>query len=183
MGGLISPDGGLVMADERKHIGVLGVGNLLLMDEGVGIHLVRYLEEHYDLPPGVALHDGGTAGIMLTSFIESCRVLLAVDALAIDAPPGTVREYRNGEVHAGLLATGLSPHQVGFLEALAICRLQDRAPEQLVVIGVCPAVVAAGVELSPAIAALLPVLADRVIVRLAEFGAAAVRRSMEASGA
>ncbi|MBN2232954.1 MAG: HyaD/HybD family hydrogenase maturation endopeptidase [Deltaproteobacteria bacterium] len=183
MGGLMHLDGGAAMADERKHIGVLGVGNLLLMDEGLGIHLVRYLEAHFDLPPEVVLQDGGTAGIMLIPFIESCRVLLVVDALAIDAPPGTVREYCDGEVHAGLLATGLSPHQLGFLEALEICRLQDRAPERLVVIGVCPAVVGAGVELSPTIGVLLPALADRVAVRLVEFGVAVVRRSMEASGA
>lgn len=157
-------------------IGVLGVGNLLLRDEGVGVHVIRYLEQHYIMPPEVELYDGGTAGLYLSTFVETCRALIVVDALAIEAPPGTIRIYYDDEVKAGLLPAHLSPHQVGFLETIDLCRLQDREPEQLVVIGICPEQVDAGLELSGAIRDSLPLLAHEVINQLLRFGVAVAPR-------
>jgi len=169
----------MLPGEQKKKIGILGIGNLLFGDEGVGIHLVRYLEERWMLPPGVELFDGGTAGLFLSTFIETCRVLIVVDALAIEEPPGTVRVYQNDEVRAGLLQTNLSPHQVGFLETIELCRLQDREPEQLVVIGVCPERIEVGLELSATIREVLPLLADEVGRQLARFGVAVETREKE----
>lgn len=165
-----------MMSDSEygKKIGILGVGNLLLSDEGVGVHLVRYLEQHYSMPAEVELYDGGTAGLYLSTFVETCRVLIVVDALAIAARPGTIRIYYDDEVKAGLLQTHLSPHQMGFLETIELCRLQDREPEQLVVIGICPADINAGVELSTEIRETLPLLAAEVIKQLSRFGVTVV---------
>ncbi len=153
-----------------KKIGILGVGNLLLSDEGVGVHLVRYLEQHYIMPAEVELYDGGTAGLYLSGFVETCRVLIVVDALAIKAQPGTIRIYYDDEVKSSLLQTHLSPHQMGFLETVELCRLQGREPEQLVVIGVCPAQIDAGVELSDEIREVLPLLAGEVLNQLSRLG-------------
>jgi len=158
------------VTQKREKIGVLGVGNLLLSDEGVGVHLIRYLEQHYIMPAEVELYDGGTAGLYLSTFVETCRVLIVVVALAIVAQPGTIRIYYDDEVKAGLLQTNLSPHQVGFLETIELCRLQDREPEQLVVIGICPANIDAGVELSTEIREMLPLLAAEVMKQLSRFG-------------
>lgn len=167
-----------MMTDSQygEKIGILGVGNLLLSDEGVGVHLVRYLEQHYRLPSEVELYDGGTAGLYLSTFVETCRILIVVDALAIAAPPGTIRIYYDDEVKAGLLQTNLSPHQVGFLETIELCRLQDREPEQLVVIGMCPADINPGVELSTEIREKLPLLAVEVVKQLSRFGVSVVPR-------
>lgn len=162
--------------EQREKIGVMGVGNLLLSDEGVGVHLVRYLEQHYSMPAEVELYDGGTAGLYLSTFVETCRVLIVVDALAIAAQPGTIRIFYDDEVKAGLLQTHLSPHQVGFLETIELCRLQDREPEQMVVIGICPADINAGVELSTEIRETLPLLAAEVIKQLSRFGVTVVPR-------
>ncbi len=148
----------------------MGVGNLLLGDEGVGIHLIRYLEQHFVMPAEVELYDGGTAGLYLSTFVETCRALIVVDALAIAAQPGTIRVYYDDEVKPGLLQTNLSPHQVGFLETIELCRLQDREPEKLVVVGICPEQIEAGVELSATIRAVLPLLADEVINQLLRLG-------------
>ncbi|MBW1646217.1 MAG: HyaD/HybD family hydrogenase maturation endopeptidase [Deltaproteobacteria bacterium] len=156
--------------NQDSKIGILGIGNLLMGDEGVGIHLLRYLEKNFILPPEVELHDGGTAGLMLASFVESCRILLVVDALDIAAPPGTIRVFHHEEVRAGQLPTSLSPHQLGFLETIELCRLRDRAPDQVVVIGICPARVEPGIELSAAIRQQLPSLAAAVGRQLAAFG-------------
>ena len=163
-------------SEQRGKIGILGVGNLLLGDEGVGVHLVRYLEKHYRMPPEVELYDGGTAGLYLSTFVETCRVLIVVDALAIEAPPGTIRIYYDDEVKAGLLQTHLSPHQVGFLETIELCRLQGRVPERFVVIGVCPAQLDAGVELSAEIREVLPLVVAEVMNQLSHFGITVVPR-------
>ncbi len=125
---------------------VLGVGNLLLSDEGVGIHVVKELME-MDLPPGVSVVDGGTHGFGLLDFITDADRLIIIDAVKGGGEPGTVYTFKidNLENHIGEIK--LSVHQFGILEMLNLATLFGRVPETTV-IGIEPKSVDFGTELS-----------------------------------
>lgn len=145
-------------------IGILGVGNLLLSDEGFGVHFIRYLNRRYILPDQVAILDGGTSGIMLAPFIEDVRLLYVIDTVAVDAKPGSIHCFSEDDVRAGNIQARMSPHQVGLLEILDICRLRDKAPERVRMITVVPADLSTGIDLSarlrPKLAEVMAVLTD-----------------------
>lgn len=139
---------------------VLGIGNALARDDGLGVHAIRALAAERAtgggraLAPGVDLLDGGTAGLSLLPAIAGARALVVIDAVNLGAPPGTVKALTRTDLGADPLR--LSVHQVGTADLLAAARLTARLPDQVVLIGVQPATVAAGTELSPAVAAALP---------------------------
>jgi len=133
---------------DRKTIGILGVGNLLLSDEGFGVHFIRHLEEHYHFGDDVVMLDGGTAGIMTAPFMEASRFLFVIDTVALDAEPGSIHLFSRDEIRAGNLQSRLSPHQVGLMEVLELCRLTGKAPEQTEFITVVPQSLATGIGLS-----------------------------------
>jgi hydrogenase maturation protease len=134
-----------------KKIGILGAGNLLLTDEGFGVHCVQKLQERYQIQENVSVLDGGTAGIMLAPFMESVDILYILDAVKSDALPGTILCFSQDELCSRSLNTGMSPHQLGLMEVLELCRLRGRAPEQVEVIAVVPEDVSTGIELSQAV--------------------------------
>ncbi len=147
--------------DTLSPIGILGVGNLLLSDEGFGVHFIRYLNSRYTLPDQVAILDGGTSGIMLAPFIEDVRLLYVIDTVAVAAEPGSIHCFSEDDVRAGNIQARMSPHQVGLLEILDICRLRDKAPERVRMITVVPADLGTGIDLS---ARLRPKLAEVMAV-------------------
>jgi hydrogenase maturation protease len=122
---------------QRKEVLVLGIGNLLWADEGFGVRAVEALHAAYAFPGTVTLQDGGTLGLNLYEQIAgACRVLV-FDAIDFSLAPGTLRVLRDAEVPAWG-RTKLSPHQVGFNDVLALARLNGRAPDAIVAIGVQP---------------------------------------------
>jgi hydrogenase maturation protease len=143
---------------------VLGLGNILLRDEGVGVHVVRALE-HRTLPPNVEVVDGATAGFALVDVLADRRKVIVVDAIAADCAPGTVLRLTAADL-APQLATPLSLHEVGLAEALAATRQLGIAPQEVVVIGVRPDLVECGLELSPRISALVPRMVELVLAEL-----------------
>lgn len=147
---------------------VLGIGNILNRDEGVGVHALRALEAQYASPvanqhPAVDFLDGGTLGLNLLPLIEETSHLLVLDAVDARRRPGTVITLTGSEIP---LFTGikLSQHQVTFQELLGLATLRGKLPPHLVLIGVQPADLAIGLELSPVVASALP----EVIRRAAE---------------
>ena len=140
---------------------VLGAGNLLLSDDGVGIHAIRRLQEVAALPAEVEILDGGTLGMNLMHYLEGVARLLIVDALELDAPPGTLTRLAGDQVPA-YFSVKLSPHQIGIPDMLAAARLRDLYPPEVVVWGVQPAIVEVGLDLSPPVAAQL----DRLVENL-----------------
>jgi len=152
----------------ERPILVLGLGNILLRDEGIGVRVVQALER-LKLPPDVEVVDGATAGFALIDVLAHRRKVIVVDALAADpgAPgqPGTVLRL-NGDDLAPAGRTPLSLHEIGFVEALAAARQMGLAPAEVVVIGVRPQVVDWGLELSPALAAGLPRVVAAVLAEL-----------------
>ena len=158
------------MKNNKKKIGILGVGNLIVGDEGFGVHTVRYLEEHYEFPEEVLLRDGGTAGIYMSPFLEECDPVLVIDVVDIDAEPGSLHYYSSADVKAGKISTRMSPHQLGLLEILEICKLRDAAPETLEFYCVVPKKLDTSTELSDVVAPRVKEISDIVLKRLAELG-------------
>ncbi len=142
--------------------GILGVGNLLLGDEGFGVHVINRLQESYRFPASVELLDGGTAGIMLSPFIEDKDMLFVIDVVSLDADPGSIHLFGHEDVCTGNIQTRMSPHQVGLLEIIDLCRLREKAPQRIEMITVVPADLSTRIGLSrPLVRAV-----DRVIALL-----------------
>jgi len=148
---------------------VLGLGNILLRDEGVGVRAVERLQERFDFPAEVQVLDGGTLGLDLLPYVETADRLLILDAVETDHTPGTLVRLYGDEVPA-FLSIKVSPHQMGLADLLAASRLRGQFPRELVLWGVKPEIVDAGLELSPPIAAQLDALVDRAIAELARWG-------------
>jgi hydrogenase maturation protease len=148
---------------------VLGLGNILLSDEGVGVRVVERLQERYAFPSEVQMLDGGTLGLDLMLYVESADRLLVVDALDTGATPGTVARLEGEEVPA-FFSLKISPHQMGLADLLAAARLCDCYPEEVVLWGVQPEVMDVGLELSPAIATQVETLVDKVLAELSRWG-------------
>jgi hydrogenase maturation protease len=127
---------------------ILGLGNPLLGDEGIGVRVIEELH-HYELPDGVAVVEGGTGGLSLMSLMEGRQKVIVVDAADMGRPPGSVVRFTPEEVR---LKTGvglLSLHQVGLGEALALADALGVSPNELVIIGVQPFSMGVGERLSP----------------------------------
>ena len=91
---------------------VLGIGNIILRDEGFGVRAVEYLEEHFHFPHDVRLLDGGTLGPELLHFVTGTQKLLILDAVAGDAPAGTVYRFEDDAVMAHFQEK-MSSHEIG----------------------------------------------------------------------
>jgi hydrogenase maturation protease len=149
---------------------VLGVGNLLLGDEGVGVHAVRALARDHVFPPGVELLDGGTAGMELLEPIRQARHLVVIDAVDAGVEPGTVVRLSGNEVPIFFGRRHLSPHQVGLSDVLAVARLAGRAPATVAVHGIQPERLEPGLDLSPRVAEALPGMLRDVLAELRRLG-------------
>jgi hydrogenase maturation protease len=144
---------------------VLGVGNILLGDEGLGVEALRCLAESRVWPENVRLLDGGTQGMMLMAEMQECDFLLVLDAVLGDGPPGTL--YRlTGEDLRKSLSFRDSMHQTDLVDTLICCELGGRRPETLV-LGMQPEDwQSVRAELTPAVAARIPALCGAALAEL-----------------
>jgi hydrogenase maturation protease len=165
-----------LMNTTEKKIGIIGIGNLILSDEGFGIHTLHYLEENYIFPDTVVLQDAGTAGIYMSPFLEACDPILVIDVVDIVAEPGTFHYYTMADVKVGNFQTKMSPHQLGLLEIVEICRLRDAAPENIEFYCVVPKVLDTSMDLSPEVAPRVPEVAALIVKRLKDFGVIVQKR-------
>lgn len=141
---------------------VLGIGNTLLIDEGVGIFAMRELEAHFGPSDDIEFLDGGTLSFTLAVPIAECDALLVIDAAELHAAPGTVQCFKGEEMDRFLGANRKSSvHEVGLLDLMSISQLSGRWPQQRALIGIQPAVIAWGEELSPAVAAALSEVCEK----------------------
>lgn len=137
---------------QRPPVLVLGIGNILLGDEGVGVRVVEDLRQAGPIPAGVELMDGGTAGMALIDVIAGRRHVIIVDAVKTGAAPGTIVVLRDDDIPAGFRER-TSPHALGIGDVLAVLTLQGQGPGRLTLIGIEPDSLDFGLELSPLIAA------------------------------
>jgi len=148
----------------KNKIVVLGLGNPLFQDEGLGIYMINQLMQEA-INEQVELVDGGTDALALLNVVEETDHLLVIDAVDGDHPPGTVRKLSGRDIP--LLVTGrISVHQIGFQETLALAALRDRFPQHLVLFGVQPQSLDWGTELSPPVMNALPELTAQVNAQL-----------------
>ena len=138
---------------------VLGVGNLLMGDEGVGIHTLRALEAD-PVPDGVRLLDGGTAGINLLEDIQGARVVVMIDATRDGRPAGSIALHRPETV--GALPHGLSAHDLGIKDLFAAAALLGSMPVIYLFTISVETIVPMSMELSPSVAAAVPEVAEAV---------------------
>jgi len=134
---------------------VVGLGNPLLGDEGVGVRVVEELKE-LQLPDGVEAVEGGTAGLGLLSLMEGYQRVIIVDAADMGHPPGRVIRFTPSEVRFKTTEAPLSLHQIGLGEVLALAEALDAAPAEVVIIGVQPGRIEGGVGLSPEVEGTIP---------------------------
>ena len=135
---------------------ILGIGNLLNRDEGVGIHAIRALQAN-ELDKSYELLDGGTLGLNLLPIIEETSHLLVLDAIDAGRESGALIELTDEQIPL-FSAIKLSPHQLSFQEVLALAMVRDHFPKHLVLLGIQPADMGPGVELSPGVSRTLPQL-------------------------
>jgi len=136
---------------------VLGIGNTLLTDEGVGIVAMRELEARFGVRADMEFLDGGTLSFTLAVPISECDALLVIDAAELGAAPGTVRSFEGEAMDRFLGANRKSSvHEVGLLDLMSISLLGGHWPAQRALIGVQPAVVGWGEALTPEVAMALP---------------------------
>ena len=141
---------------------ILGIGNLLLSDDGVGVHFVQRLEETRKLPADVQVVDGGTAGLDLLYYLQDISKLIVVDAMQTGGPPGSFRRLTGDQVPA-YMALKMSPHEIALPDMLAAARLRGLYPPEVIIWGVQPGSLELGVELSPEVAARLDELVEKVV--------------------
>ncbi len=153
---------------DNKSFLILGVGNILLRDEGLGVRTIEYLKDRFSIPPEVSTIDGGTGGLALLSLIRDYDYIIIVDAIASQGSPGTLYRILGKELQKAppLMTTA---HQLGFQDLLAIAHLEGNNPD-VVIIGMEPLDISPGLELSPLVRERLPQVADMVREELAEFG-------------
>lgn len=150
---------------------VLGIGNVLMMDDSVGVRAIDELERRYHFPEGVELLDGGTSGIELLSYFGDRDYLIIIDALKSGFAPGTVVRVEGDDVPARFM-TRISPHQLGLSDVLAAATISGRLPENLVLFGVEPKTVELGLGLSSEVRAALDKVVGVVMEELRRIGCA-----------
>jgi hydrogenase maturation protease len=155
---------------------VLGAGNILLSDEGVGVRVVEALQDRYDVPDTVEILDGGTCGMGLLDVIAGRDHLIIVDAVNTGSPSGTLVRLADDEIPV-VFRTKSSPHQLGLQDVLALLTLLERAPRHVTVIGVQPASLDLGLDLSPVIAACVDEMVAMVVRELASVNLPAGKKS------
>jgi len=154
---------------------LLGLGNILMQDEGVGVHAVNYVLEHFHTPPELEIVDGGTSGLDLLPYIEGRDGVLFVDAVNFGQEPGYIGVLHNQDLPA-LFSTKDSLHHLGLMDVLAAAQLLDVAPPEICLIGIQPQTIATGLTLSDLIAARLDLLVARIIGQLQDWGLVCTRR-------
>ena len=163
-------------ASQRGGVLVLGLGNVLLGDDGLGAAAVAAIERDYRAPPGVRLEDGGTLGLALLGSIADADHVILVDAVRTEAPPGTLVRLRGPDV-VDAVRDRLSPHQVGVADLLDAARLINCYPATVTLLGLVPDVIDLSVARSSAVGEGLDALIAAVIQEMESLGYEMVRES------
>lgn len=157
-------------------ITVLGVGNVILRDEGFGVRVMEYLDKNYEFDDSVQLIDGGTLGIELTKFITGTKKLLIIDSVNSGGEKGKVFHFINDDVIAHF-EDKISAHEVGVKDVLALLKVTGKYPEEVVVIGAEPYDLNAGVGLSENMQKLLPKVAEDALKILQNWNVKITKKS------
>ena len=158
---------------ERRTV-VIGLGNPLMADDGLGLAALARLATDWRIPPDVDLVDGGTWGMNLLPLIEDAARVLLLDAIHAGAAPGALHQLDRVHIPK-YLATKISPHQVDLADVLALAELRGSLPADTVAVGLEPERVEMSNELSDVVRCRLDEVADAAAAQLAAWGHEMVR--------
>ncbi|MCS7163790.1 MAG: HyaD/HybD family hydrogenase maturation endopeptidase [Thermodesulfovibrio sp.] len=150
-------------------IGVIGVGNILMQDEGVGPKVVEILKSSYKFEPEIEIIDGGTLGLDLLPYIEKYKKVIIVDVVDFGKEPGFIKVLKGEEIPP-YLKTKLSVHHVGIQDLLEVARLLGIMPKELVLVGIQPQSIDLGLDLTPILVDKLKELINEILLILKKWG-------------
>ena len=163
---------GVNMAQRRKTVQrvlILGIGNIIMSDDGVGAKVVQELQRDYRFPTGVDIVDGGTLGLALLPLFEGRSHVIMVDAVETGRQPGFCVRLAGDELPSAL-ETKLSPHQMGLKDLLGAAQLLGGPLPELVLIGVQPKSLAVGAELTTEVHLQVETMKGAVLKELDRIG-------------
>lgn len=164
-----------------EQILVIGMGNVLMRDEGIGVRAVEELECRYELPPQVRVMDGGTTGMELFEPMRGADCLIVADAINADRPAGSLVRIANEQIRA-FFQTKLSNHQLGLSDLLALLAFKGETPRHVAIIGMVPEQLENQLGLSAPVSAGLDAMVDMLVAELAAVGASVKPRSEVRAG-
>ncbi|MBZ5623269.1 MAG: HyaD/HybD family hydrogenase maturation endopeptidase [Acidobacteriia bacterium] len=154
---------------EENFLTILGLGNILLQDEGFGVHFVRWFEKKYQIPEGVKAVEGGTLGYGLLDTVCSCRKLIVIDALKANDEPGSVYRFTKEEIDAQMLQP-TSAHEVSFQDVLCKAELIEELPDVIFLCIVPYEYKDMGLEMTPHIRKKFPEVEKLLLKELCSHG-------------
>lgn len=157
-------------------ISVIGLGNILLKDEGVGVHVINTMKERYTFPPDVEIIDGGTLGLDLLPLIEGKEKILLVDAVNFKKEPGHIDALEDDAIPSTLFSK-LSVHHIGLSDVLFAAKLKGATPSKIRLIGIQPQSLEVGLDMTECISGKMEELINVVIKTLEEWNVECVLRS------
>ena len=155
------------MPEEKRKV-VLGIGNILNRDEGLGVHALKQMDTLIESMPEFEFLDGGVLGLNLLMVVEDCSHLLILDAVNAGQQPGTVIELEKEQIplYAGI---NLSQHQTTFQEVLGLAKIRGLLPEYLHLVGIQPLDISIGLGLSPEIEQAIQEMINRTVLVLEQW--------------
>ena len=157
-------------------IRVLGLGNVLMGDDGFGPYAIEALTAAYEFPPAVSVVDVGTPGLDLAPFLIGADAVIVLDTVRSDGPPGALRTYSRDALLKHAPAQRLGPHDPGFKQTLLTLDFAGLGPREVTLVGVIPQTTAPCARLSPPVRASITGAVRAVVAELERLGAPAVAR-------
>jgi hydrogenase maturation protease len=161
------------------NIAIFGIGNILLSDDGVGIHAINRLKKDYDFPDHVEIIDGGTKGLDLLPLFENRDKVLFIDAANFKKTPGTIDTVEDERIPA-FLSSKLSVHQIGLPDMLFAAKLMEIMPQTMSLVGIQPESMETTTELSDVVRKRMDDLISKVLEKLSEWDVKAVPKKASA---
>lgn len=146
---------------------VMGLGNILLSDEGAGVKAIEELRDRYDCSDAVEIIDGGTMGLELLPYFEERSHILIIDAVKTGREPGTIVRIEDPPAY---FSSKTSPHQIGLADVMGIAVITDIMPQYITLFGIEPKQLSTGLDLSTEVARNLSRLVDMVAAELKDIG-------------
>ncbi len=154
---------------DNGRVAILGLGNILLSDEGVGVHTINVIKERYVFFPAVDIIDGGTMGLDLLPIFQDSDRILIIDAVDLRKPVGFVAVIEGDDIPSVLNAK-LSVHHIGLSDLLFTAKLTRAAPSEVCLIGIQPKSLEAGLDMTEQIRVQLDNIISLAVKRLTAWG-------------
>ncbi|HVO65393.1 MAG TPA: HyaD/HybD family hydrogenase maturation endopeptidase [Syntrophales bacterium] len=154
---------------EKNNITILGLGNILLQDEGFGVHFIRWFEKNYLLPEGVKIVEGGALGYKLLDTVCSCNNLFVIDVIKASDEPGSIYRFTKEEINEQELQP-TSAHEVSFQDVLCKAELIEELPDVIFLCVVPYEYKDMGLELTPLMRKKIPEVEKLLLQELSAHG-------------